>query len=473
MSIINQKNKVFGYIAAARVLTEELPIIKLINSLKSLNNGKDPIAFLTDLIKSLIGYDALRDSIVDILTYSFDDIEKKIKETLKRQLLSLISCGVNPSIPSFVKSTGTGVIIEVKKVDFLDLFKVDANSKSGSLLYDDITNPLSNSTDFNTFLYGVIQNDGTTMTWNNIFDIRFDSIGVPGRPNNSFTIKANQAYDNKKLNDLNNDFIDSLILFNSEKVVNKIVDSIFGSISFSISKTKKQLDQEGKINAIIDKLVDDDKCDDEVDDSYFDFDSEEIATIERDSQRKQSGVIKVKTSIETTATVTENTLVDFNLEMSTASNFIDKKQILSKNIDKMSDETAKNIPNETDKISVKLDFVQSMIDNLIKAIVNVVLSPKIILIFLINFKIVYGQLEDFKDPVEFIKKNKKLIKEMVKTVTDIVIEKLMSIVMKRVTKLATDVAAKKATERNKDKLSQLLSLTGVPQEALRIIKGLS
>lgn len=62
---------------------------------------------------------------------------------------------------------------------------------------------------------------------------------------------------------------------------------------------------------------------------------------------------------------------------------------------------------------------------------------------------------------------------MVKTVTDIVIEKLMSIVMKRVTKLATDVAAKKATERNKDKLSQLLSLTGVPQEALRIIKGLS
>ena len=143
---------------------------------------------------------------------------------------------------------------------------------------------------------------------------------------------------------------------------------------------------------------------------------------------------------------------------------------LPQSYESVSKEDLKNVLTQIDNKIVQL---KQEIDNLIKASVNVVLSPKIILIFLINFKIVYGQLEEFKDPVEFIKKNKKLIKEMVKTVTDIVIEKLMSIVMKRVTKLATEVAAKKATERNKDKLSQLLSLTGVPQEALRIIKGLS
>jgi hypothetical protein len=37
----------------------------------------------------------------------------------------------------------------------------------------------------------------------------------------------------KKLTDLNNDFIDSLTLFNSKEIVNRIIDSIYGSISYS------------------------------------------------------------------------------------------------------------------------------------------------------------------------------------------------------------------------------------------------
>jgi len=473
MALVDQKKKVFGYIASARVLTEQMPIMKLINSLPSLNNGKDPIVFLTDLIKSLIGYEALRDSVVDILTYSFDEIEVKVKTALKRELISLVSCGVNPSIPNFLKSTGAGINIEVKKLDFLEMFKVDANSKVGVLLYDDITSPLTQSSDFNTFLYGVIQNDGVKQSWKNILDITFNSLGNVNRPNNSLTIKVNSSYDNKTLNDFNNDFIDSLKLFNAEKVVNNIIDVNFGSISVSISKTKKQLDQEGKINNIVDKLINDDGCDDEVDDSYFTFDNQQIAIIEQDSARRQTGLVKVKTSVDTASSIDKDTLITFNEEMNNSTSFVDKKQTLTANIDKMSDESAKNVPDGADKISVKLDFIQKLISSLTKAIVSIVLSPKVIIIFLINFKIVYTLSGEYKDPVEFIKKNKRLIKEMVKTVTDIVTEKLLGIAMKEITKLANSVVAKKAVEKSKNKLAQLLSLTGVPQDAIRMIKGLS
>ena len=52
------------------------------------------------------------------------------------------------------------------------------------------------------------------------------------------------------------------------------------------------------------------------------------------------------------------------------------------------------------------------------------------MIFLINFKIIYTLSGDYKDPVEFLKKNKKLIKEMIKTVSDIVVEKLLAIATK-------------------------------------------
>jgi hypothetical protein len=46
----------------------------------------------------------------------------------------------------------------------MDIFKIDPNSPSGKLVYTDVTPILTNSNDFNTFMYGVIQGDGTTYT---------------------------------------------------------------------------------------------------------------------------------------------------------------------------------------------------------------------------------------------------------------------------------------------------------------------
>jgi len=139
MAIVDQKKKVFGNIAALRTLTEGFPKLKTSFSFPSINNNGNPITFLTDLIKSLIGYEALVKSVVDILSHSLPDIEHEIKVVLKQELKSIVSCGVDPSIPAFIKSTGTGINIEVNKIDFTDMMLIDPNSVGGKLMYNDIT----------------------------------------------------------------------------------------------------------------------------------------------------------------------------------------------------------------------------------------------------------------------------------------------------------------------------------------------
>jgi hypothetical protein len=53
----------------------------------SLNNVKsDSLSYLTDLIKSLVGFEALKETVVETLTYNLDDIELEVKLTLKRYL---------------------------------------------------------------------------------------------------------------------------------------------------------------------------------------------------------------------------------------------------------------------------------------------------------------------------------------------------------------------------------------------------
>lgn len=480
MAIIDQKKKVFGNIAALKTLTEGFPKLKVSSSFPSINNGGNPITFLTDLIKSLIGYEALVKSVVEILSNSLPEIEHEIKNVLKVELKSIVSCGVDPSIPSFIKSTGSGINIEINKIDFTDLMLIDPNSIGGKLMYNDVTTPFTNSTDFNTFLYGVIQDDGTIYNWgsntaigNDVIKVRFDSLGSGTIPNNTITINANSAYDSapKTLTDLNNDYIDSLTLFNPENVINNVIDSIFGSVSVSIGRTTKQLENDAKVNNVIDCIVNSDD-DDIIDDSYFTFSNDEIYVHEETANYRKSGIKKLECCNKIAASIPVSFLTNLNTEIATATTVFQKSEIISENIDTMANQTTANSQNTSDNISIKLNFVQEILNNLTKSIINMVISPKIILIFLVNFKIINGPTANFTDSVEFMKYNRTLLKSMMKKISEMIIKKLLTIVLKKIAEIVAAGAIKQQIEKNKANLAQLLSLVGIPQEVLRQIQGL-
>jgi len=130
MSLKDKKQKVFAEIAAAKTLTNYLVALRnqlvgqisgLINSFPSLNNGNDIILFLTDLLKSLIGQQEFINVIVETLTKYLDKFEQALKKIIKTVLKEIISCSLSPSIPSYLKSTGSGVIVRVDKIDFFDM----------------------------------------------------------------------------------------------------------------------------------------------------------------------------------------------------------------------------------------------------------------------------------------------------------------------------------------------------------------
>lgn len=469
MSILNKKNKIFGNIAAARTLTDNLPKLKLSSSFPSINTGGNSITFLTDLVKSLIGYEALVNTVVETLTYSLSDIEKSVKTALKFELKSIVSCGVDPSMPAFLKSTGSGINVEVNKIDFLDLLKIDPNSEGGLLLYGD-------STDFNTFLYNVIQNDGTPQIWpstgTGILSITFNSVGVGLIPNNTLTIKTTPTYDTKTLTDLNNDFINSLNLFDAKEVVNRIMDGIFGSIGISVGKTKKQLETEAKIDNIVDCIVNSDD-DDVIDDSYFTFSNEEVYVHQQQADNKQKGIIKLECCSKIAASVPTQFLTDFTNEITGTTVIQEQKVIINNNLNKMADFNTENSETPADNYAIKLNFFQKIIDMLVKAIVGIILTPKILIIFMINYKIVYGLTSIYTDPIDFIKKNKNLIKSIVKKITEMVIEKLLALALKEIAELMSETQVKREKEKGKARLAQLLSLVGVSQDTLRIITGLT
>ena len=474
MGLIDQKADIFGKIGAARTVAEGLPDLVTNPSFPSINNDGDGIAFLVDLLKSLVGLDQLREVVIDTLAYKLDDMEISIKTAMKLSLKELVNCGVYPSIPSYIQSTGIGITTEVDKVDFFNMMKTDPSSSTGKLMYSDIQSPLTNSSDYNTFIYGTIQNDGTVETWGNgsqILNVRFDSINPNPTPNNTLTFNTHSSFDNKTLTDFNNTYIDSIDLFNSANLLNKILDDLFGTLSFNISKTSEQLKKEEEVKTIVDNIITAEE-DDVIDESYFTFTNDEVAKQETNANWRKNGIRPVETcgSSNTSLSITTLSSISTNIDSSPQGEI--KKTAISDGLKELSNNIGNQSSDTTNKYALELNFIEGIIHGIVTSIVSFILSPKIVSIFLVNYKIVYGVNEEYEDATDFMKQNKNLMVDVTKAVKNAIISTILNAVLKQVSILVSQTIVEIATEKAKNQLAQILSLVGVPAQILRIIKGL-
>jgi hypothetical protein len=495
MSIIDQKNKVMGNIGALNVITEGLPKFKPTNSFSSMTNSSNITNFMLDLVQSLIGYDELKLNIVDVFSRKLPEMESEIKKVLKRELKSYVSCGVNPTIPVWLKSTGPGVTLKLSDIDFFEITKIDPKSPFGFLSYSDSQAGL-NSSDFNTFLYSNIElnksdytpNGGTISSWgssttpSDILDLRFSPVGTTN--NNIVKINANSNYDNKTLTDFNNNFIDSISLFgdpnniDGSKILNGIIDSMFGTVSVAIGKTKEQLKKEAEIDECLECILNSDE-NDVIDDNYFTFSNAQLSKIEIKASNRKKGIRVLETCGNLVAEIPINTLIEVNKLLSgatmnptgTTSPEEAKAKAMSDAIDTLSNTQASNA-STINVPTVKLDFILELIKNFMKSIINIIISPKLLTVFAVNFKILYGQATEYAGAIDFMKKNKNLIVSMSKTVLEQIVKMLLTLALKYISIKLNKKYADDTVEQAKNYVAQILTLIGVPTEIIRQIQGL-
>jgi hypothetical protein len=459
----DNKQDVFNKIAALRTLNEGYPKFNLTNSVPSINNSDEVIAFLLDLIISLIGSEELKDVSVDFLSRKLPDIEFSVKNGIKKTLNDGMNMGTNPKTPSFLIN---GFDIQVKNIDLLDKFKIDPKSETGQLIYDDSTNGL-NSINLDTFLFETVQTENQSNLWgsqvgvNTILDIK--------HIDNTLNVKSGNDYNTKTLRDFNNDYIDSLKLFNPDKVINRIMDKIFGVISNTLGKTRDSLIMEAKLNDIIENFINA-KDNDVVDDSYFQFSNEQLTNQEFVSTNRSNGVAVLIDCDNYTSSINFNTLSGISQDISNSTTLNEMRVIISNSITKLLDEATLNT-SDVDKNNVKTGFFKIILKELIISLIEMILSPQILLLLLINNK-VFGLINFYKDIIELIRSNTLFIKNIVCVIKDVLINLLLAIIIKEILRLITAQTINKEKESAKNKLLSIMSLLSVPQEMMLTIRGL-
>lgn len=470
MSIIDQKKEIFGNIGALNALNDNYPKLPKFNSFPSINNELNSTNFLIDLVTSLTGFGALKNHIVDTITYRLPQVEDSIKNGIKSELKEIVACNINPSIPSWLQSGGSGVLMKVNDIDFFDMMKVNPNSIAGGLIYTDIPNGI-NSRDFNTYLYNTIQDPnnpklwGTSTSSTNILQTTFLETTTNG--NNILKFTTSPEFDNKKLVEFNNTFIDSVTLFgepnslDSKNLINNLIEELFGSISSSITvnKSKKQLKKEAEVREVLGCIINSEN--DVIDDSYFEFDNPTLGKIEEEVNNRKIGIRRIETEGNLVAQITSDELNTSQTSFNGVTNKQEEYDAVSETLNNLSNLQGNITLSAPDISTIKSDFFINLTKNLPLTIMNQIITPKFIALFAINHQIIYGQNVSYDGPIDFMKKNKKLVKGLSKKIVNILLGLLLTLALKELTQKLTQKLADDEIEKNKAYMNIVLSYAGI------------
>jgi hypothetical protein len=239
MGLIDQKKNVFTTIGAYTSLMQAGNLPNTTNLFPSINNKKDVVPFLLDVMKVVVGTDALQELTGQLFTKFVDSIEPTMKTVVINQTVQSNSGDIIPNSFKF------GYTVKVKDIDIYGKFKVAPNSTSGSMLYD-MSKP-----NFDKMAYQAIQNSGTDTIFGNLV-INYNAI------NDSFVFKPTVASSSNNIGKWLGDFVNDMTIIDKKEFVTNVMNSIYGSITSNQKKTVEQIAQELQVNQLISQLINDD-----------------------------------------------------------------------------------------------------------------------------------------------------------------------------------------------------------------------
>jgi hypothetical protein len=409
------KKSLLAKLGIANVICSAFPsanIGAVIDAVKESLN--DVVKFLIDILITLLDINLVKMQklLTKWLSKELNILSSELNFTLRNNLNSCFLCKVNPNIPNWMIEDG--INIEVKQIDFQDMFSIHPDSEAGKFIY-------GGNEDMNRFLFNVI-NEGSA-SWKDIATFKFVTEGSnvgynetedtansqnekgkqnTDKRNNVINMKINPSYQGRQLIDFVNDYINSQSpIIVSSKTIPNVMDLKYGLTSrlgnLSITSIRKKAEFNAAVKQLFDEGVE--NPDIKIDNSFTTFDKEQKDAIDRNTNEMYTGEFDSSNCCCGKSTINDDTLISFNERIEKSTNDEERITIIDGGLTQIANESVSGFePEERNKgyIEFFIDFLQ----NLSTVIVSMVLSPKInilvvMLYYMVNKKARFFNVKDF------------------------------------------------------------------------------
>jgi len=406
MSISSDKKEIFSTIGAYSSLGKQTKMPDLTNIFPSVNNKDDVIPFLLDTLKVVVGSDALKDLTGEMFTNFIDKIEPKAKNVIKKQITQI---NANDPIPSGFTTGGTGITIDLPKIDIFKKVKQPTNDVLGEL-----RNDYSRLYNFDNSLINSIKTGD---------DVNFgDMITIKHNPTpDTITLKTTLPT-GSTIGTLLIGLVDSMEIINKKELVSNVMNVIYGTITSALYRTPEETKLELEIDTVIQQLIDDG------DDSFV-LSPEKLDEISEKALNISKGINQYDMGCGMISTVLS--VDDLNTLVTTVNDSTDPF-VVANAFNKTIDDAAKNNPTSTDenKQTIRDGFFQKLIKELTTALVkSLVVAPQIRSLLAISSSFQNGGIPNIGEPMDDLKKFKTYIKCCTKEIISMVSEFIFNLIL--------------------------------------------
>ena len=247
-------------------------------------------------------------------------------------------------------------------------------------------------------------------------------------------------------------------LFDPKVICQKIFDNAANPeynafFNFTLNKTKNKnskypfLGGEEKINEIIRSILEEDE--DEIIDCFYKFSNEQYDEMLRKTEEIRYRNLPYNQGYNDGISV-DFTEVEKILETYKENGSVDEqKEVISSALTKACDiiGNKSNITQPSDNSTVRIDFLTNVLQQLVAAIVNAFLSPKVLMLLIVNDALMEEQVDEPFNTEALMRALKNVIKSLVREIRDLIIKKLVDYIIEYLTPLALQLQAKILSEQ--------------------------
>jgi hypothetical protein len=462
---------------------------KVDNAEQKINEAKNKVKSTFDELFELFGSSRGAGSATNnYLTKKFSrivqEIKPKIFEIFTQEVITSLGCSEEQTYGP------QSLYIKVSSIDLFKMLVTDPNSITGKVMYErDVLDNFSvnlSPRPTNKLLYDLISHQGQSMndlygtkykgvSGNDLFDITYVTNDNNNNQGSFFKIDLVNRIPNtpNRIKDFIIDYYKTVDMIDFNSFVAKLIDAITNIVSVEVGYGTAQLDDKSKFGLIVQRVLglcfdNDEEISisglaktpevDNIDESFFELSDVDLRNIEQETQLTRSGFVEFESCDNIRLPITDT---QYALEIMSNVDGSNIGQSINNILDSLVNDPRWQLqipfPN-----SVKLSINTDIIKTFPRAVIGALLSPKILLGFILMLKSLGVMFDDTITGIQnFFKQNKKLMIGLVSRIGEIFLKALFNEIAKDVLALAKSIIKDIANERAQTVLSAINNLVGL------------
>ena len=245
-----------------------------------------------------------------------------------------------------------------------------------------------------------------------------------------------ECYPGLTVYEFNYDYVMSLKLFDAKVLASTLLKTIFNTnVGISLNLLNKHQEATDRIKSIIKNIVNSD--DSEISDCYFSFDNSKYDELLRRAEEKRAR--RQSFGNTTREAGVFDSVNDILKEYDSATELHEQKEILNRAITQAA-VTVSEGSDEEDRYAVEYSFVFDLIQNLIMAMMEAIMSPKVLMLLEVNQRLMGGTWKKFSGE-DVLRAMSSIVMEMVKELKDLLIQELLKLLFSQLEPLKQVLAS--------------------------------